>query len=216
TVDIDVVGTTKRHLTFFEMLGNFSIGDYFKKEAVEWALELSTKGFGLEFDRIWVSVFGGDDGLGLGPDDEAIECWREVGVPDARIVQLGRDDNFWQAGPSGPSGPCSELYYDRGPDFGGGDERPGDATDRVVEKWNLVFMQYEISPDDSLVPLPANNIDTGLGVDRMAAILQDVPSVFETEHFRPLVDLGESLSGRSYGEDDRVTRALRILADHGR
>jgi alanyl-tRNA synthetase len=216
TSDIDVVGTTKRHLTFFEMLGNFSIGDYFKEGAVKFATELSTEGFGLDFERIWITVFGGDEELGLGPDEEAIACWRAVGVPDDRIVLLGRDDNFWQAGPTGPCGPCSELYYDRGPAFGGDDDRPGDDTDRIVEFWNLVFMQYELHADGSLTPLPAQNIDTGLGVDRMAAILQDAPSVFETEHFRPLVELGESLSGRSYGEDDRVTRALRILADHGR
>jgi len=216
TVDIDVVGTTKRHLTFFEMLGNFSIGDYFKEGAVKFATELSTDGFGLDFDRIWITVFGGDEELGLGPDEEAIACWRAVGVPDDRIVLLGREDNFWQAGPTGPCGPCSELYYDRGPAFGGDDDRPGDDTDRIVEFWNLVFMQYELHADGSLTPLPAQNIDTGLGLDRMAAILQDVPSVFETDHFQPLVELGESLSGRKYGEDDRVTRALRILADHGR
>jgi len=216
TVDIDVVGTTKRHLTFFEMLGNFSIGDYFKQGAVEFAMEFSTKQLGLDFERIWVTVFGGDEEFGLGPDDEAIECWRAVGVPHERIVQLGREDNFWQAGPTGPCGPCSELYYDRGPAFGGDDERPGDDTDRVVEYWNLVFMQYELHEDGSLTPLPAKNIDTGLGVDRMAAILQDVPSVFETRHFRPMVELGEQLSGHNYGDDERVTRALRILADHGR
>ena len=216
TVDIDVVGTTKRHLTFFEMLGNFSIGDYFKQGAVEFATEFSVTHLGLDFDRIWVTVFGGDEELGLGPDDEAIACWKSVGVPDERIVLLGRDDNFWQAGPTGPCGPCSELYYDRGPEFGGDDDRPGDDTDRIVEFWNLVFMQYELHADGHLTPLPAKNIDTGLGVERMAAILQDVPSVFETEHFRPMVALGEELSGRKYGEDDRVTRALRILADHGR
>src|SRR4051812_8736494 len=216
TVDIDVVGTTKRHLTFFEMLGNFSVGDYFKQGAVEYAIELSTKGFGLDFDRIWITVFGGDEELGLGPDEEAIACWKAVGVPDERIVQLGRDDNFWQAGPTGPCGPCSELYYDRGPAFGADGDRPGDDTDRIVEYWNLVFMQYELHADGSLTPLPAQNIDTGLGVDRMAAIMQDVPSVFETEHFRPMVALGEELSGRKWGDDDRVSRALAILADHGR
>jgi alanyl-tRNA synthetase len=216
TVDIDVVGTTLRHLTFFEMLGNFSIGDYFKQGAVEFATEFSTQHLGLDFERIWVTVFGGDDELGLGPDEEAIACWKAVGVPDERIVQLGRDDNFWQAGPTGPCGPCSELYYDRGPSFGGDDDRPGDDTDRIVEYWNLVFMQYELHADGSLTPLPAQNIDTGLGVERMAAIKQDVPSVFETQHFRPMIELGEELSGRKYGDDDRVTRALRILADHGR
>jgi alanyl-tRNA synthetase len=216
TTDIENVGTTRRHLTFFEMLGNFSIGDYFKQEAVEYALELSTNGFGFAQDDIWISVFGGDQELGLGPDEEAIECWRSVGVRDDRIVLLGRDDNFWQSGPTGPCGPCSELYLDRGLEFGGEDDRPGDDTERFVEFWNLVFMQYELQADGSLPELPSRNIDTGMGLERMAAILQDVESVFETDVFRPLVQLGEELSGRRYGQDFPTTRALRILADHGR
>src|ERR687895_110218 len=216
TTDIENVGTTKRHLTFFEMLGNFSVGDYFKQGAVEYALELSTQGFGFDEESIWISVFGGDEELGLGPDEEAIECWRSVGVPSERIVLLGREDNFWQSGPTGPCGPCSELYLDRGLDFGAEDDRPGDDTERFLEFWNLVFMQYELHEDASLTELPQQNIDTGLGLDRMAAILQDVPSVFETAHFRPLVELGEQMSGRTYGEDQPTTRALRILADHGR
>jgi alanyl-tRNA synthetase len=216
TTDIENVGTTARHLTFFEMLGNFSIGDYFKREAVEYAWELSTAGFGLPPDRIWITVLGGDDELGLGADAEAIECWRAVGVPDERIVRLGRADNFWQAGPTGPAGPCSELYLDRGGGFGPDSDRPGDDTDRFVEYWNLVFMQYELQDDGSLTDLPQRNIDTGLGLDRLAAVLQDVPSVFENDLFRPIVALGEELSGRSYGADEITTRALRILADHGR
>ncbi|MFL5885588.1 MAG: alanine--tRNA ligase [Thermoleophilaceae bacterium] len=216
TVDIEVVGTTARHLTFFEMLGNFSLGDYFKQGAVEFATELSVEGFGLDFERIWVTVFGGDEELGLGPDEDAIECWRSVGVPDERIVQLGREDNFWQAGPTGPCGPCSELYYDRGPAFGGDADRPGDDTERILEYWNLVFMQLELHDDGSLTPLPKQNIDTGLGLDRFAAILQDVPSVYETAHFRPLIELGEELSGRGYDDDPETTRALRIISDHGR
>jgi alanyl-tRNA synthetase len=216
TTDIENVGLTARHLTFFEMLGNFSIGDYFKQGAVEYALELSTQGFKLDAEKIWITVFGGDEELGLGPDEEAIECWRSVGVPDERIVQLGREDNFWQSGPTGPCGPCSELYLDRGLDFGAESDRPGDDTERFLEFWNLVFMQYELHEDKSLTELPQKNIDTGLGLDRMAAILQDVPSVFETDHFRPLVELGEEMSGRRYGQDFDTTRALRILADHGR
>ena len=216
TPDIENVGLTARHLTFFEMLGNFSFGDYFKQGAVEAAWELSTEGFGLDPDRIWVTVFGGDESLGIGPDEEAIACWRAVGVPDERIVHLGTDDNFWQAGPTGPCGPCSELYYDRGAAFGGDADRPGDDTERMLEFWNLVFMQYEMAEDRSLTPLPDQNIDTGLGLDRFASILQDVPSVYETDQFRPLIELGEQLSGRSYGEDAAATRALRILADHGR
>src|SRR3954471_9316419 len=216
TTDIENVGLTARHLTFFEMLGNFSVGDYFKQGAVESALEFSTKSLGLKEEDIWITVFGGDEELAVGPDQEAIDCWRAVGVPDERIVQLGREDNFWQSGPTGPCGPCSELYLDRGLDYGAEDDRPGDDTERFLEFWNLVFMQYELREDMSLTELPQKNIDTGLGLDRMAAILQDVPSVFETGHFRALIELGEEMSGRKYDDDFQTTRALRILADHGR
>jgi alanyl-tRNA synthetase len=216
TTDIDQVGNTARHLTFFEMLGNFSFGDYFKQGAVEFAWELSTAGFGFDPELIWITVFEGDDELGEGPDDEAIECWRSVGVSEQRIVRLPRSENFWQAGPVGPCGPCSELYLDRGPAFGPDSDRPGDDSERFLEYWNLVFMQYSLSEDGSLAPLPKQNIDTGLGLDRLAAIVQDVPSVFENDQFRPLVELGERMSGRSYGEDASTTRALRILADHSR
>jgi len=216
TTDIEEVGNTARHLTFFEMLGNWSFGDYFKEESIPWGWELSTQGFGMDPERIWVTVFGGDEELGLGPDEEAIAVWRRVGVPDERIVRLGRGDNFWQAGPSGPCGPCSELYLDRGEDFGAAGERPGDDTDRFLEFWNHVFMTYDLGDDGSLTPLPMRNIDTGMGLDRMAAILQDVPSVFETDVVRPLVDLAEEMSGRSYAEGGAVTRAMRIVADHSR
>src|SRR5215210_3513106 len=219
TVDIEVVGTTLRHLTFFEMLGNFSVGDYFKKQAVEFALDLSTSGeygFGLDFDDIWITVFGGDETLGLGPDEEAIEYWRAVGVPEERIVRLGVDDNFWQSGPTGPCGPCSELYLDRGAEFGPDTDRPGDDTERFLEFWNLVFMQYELHPDGSLPELPTKNIDTGLGVERMASIMQGVPSVYETDLFKPLIELGEELSGKKYGDEFATTRALRVISDHGR
>src|SRR5918999_5727563 len=216
TTDIENVGLTHRHLTFFEMLGNFSVGDYFKQGAVEFALELSTQGFGFDEESIWISVFGGDEELGLGPDEEAIECWRSVGVPSERIVLLGREDNFWQSGPTGPCGPCSELYLDRGPAFGPDTDRPGDDTERFLEFWNLVFMQYELQADGSLPALPAQSIDTGMGLERMATVLQGVESVFEIDVFRPLVELGEELSGRRHGQDFPTTRALRILADHGR
>jgi alanyl-tRNA synthetase len=216
TTDIENVGSTARHLTFFEMLGNFSIGEYFKDGAIAYAWEFTTTTLGFEPERIWISVMGGDEELGLGPDEEAIEQWRAVGVSDERIVRLGREDNFWQAGPTGPSGPCSELYLDRGSDFGSDADRPGDDTERFLEFWNLVFMQYELHEDGSLTDLPQRNIDTGLGLDRVAALSQGVPSVFETDQFRPVVALGEELSGRSYGGDEEATRALRILADHGR
>jgi alanyl-tRNA synthetase len=216
TTDIEEVGNTARHMTFFEMLGNWSFGDYFKRESIPWGWELSTEGFGMDPERIWVTVFGGDEELGLGPDEEAIAIWGGIGVPDERIVRLGREDNFWQAGPSGPCGPCSELYLDRGEAFGGPADRPGDDSDRFLEFWNHVFMSYDLAEDGSLTELPMRNIDTGMGLDRMAAILQDVPSVFETDHVRPLIDLAEELSGHGYEEGDAVTRAMRIVADHSR
>ncbi len=150
TTDIEEVGNTARHLTFFEMLGNWSFGDYFKAESIPWGWELSTEGFGMDPERIWVTVFGGDEELGLGPDNEAIEIWRATGVPEERIVRLGREDNFWQAGPTGPCGPCSELYLDRGPEFGAEGERPGDDTDRFLEFWNHVFMSYDLAEDGTL------------------------------------------------------------------
>jgi alanyl-tRNA synthetase len=216
TPDIDEVGNTRRHLTFFEMLGNWSFGDYFKDQSVAWGLELSIEVFGLDRDHIWATVFGGDEELGLGPDEESIEIWKRRGIPEERIVLLPRSENFWQAGETGPCGPCSEMYLDRGRRFGGDDERPGDDTDRYIEYWNHVFMSYELHEDGSLTKLPANNVDTGLGVERMAAILQDVDSVFQTDAFSPLIELAEEMSGRSYEDDRATTRAMRIIADHSR
>jgi alanyl-tRNA synthetase len=216
TTDIEEVGNTARHMTFFEMLGNWSFGDYFKAESIPWGWQLSTEGFGMDPEKIWVTVFGGDEELGLGPDTEAIAIWEATGVPAERIVRLGREDNFWQAGPTGPCGPCSELYIDRGLDFGSEDDRPGDDTERFLEFWNHVFMSYDLAEDGTLTELPTKNIDTGMGLDRMAAILQDVPSVFDVDHVRPLIDLAEELSGRRYGESDAVTRAMRTVADHSR
>jgi alanyl-tRNA synthetase len=216
TVDIDNVGNTNRHLTFFEMLGNFSIGDYFKAEAISFAWELSLGVFGFSPADIWVTVFEGDEQLGLGPDEEAIALWREVGVPSERIVRCPRSENFWQAGPTGPCGPCSELYVDRGAHIGEPGDLPGGENERFLEYWNLVFMQYNQEPTNTLSELPARNIDTGLGLNRMAAILQDKRSVFDTDQFQPLIELGERLSGRHYGQDFKTDRALRILADHTR
>ncbi len=216
TTDIGEVGNTARHMTFFEMLGNWSFGDYFKAESIAWGWELVTEGFGMDPELIWATVFGGDEELGLGPDTEAIELWEATGVPAARIVRLGREDNFWQGGPTGPCGPCSELYLDRGLEFGAEGDRPGDDSDRFLEFWNHVFMSYDLHEDGSLTELPMRNIDTGMGLDRMAAILQDVPSVFETDHVRPLIDLAEELSGRRYDEGGAVERAMRIVADHSR
>ncbi len=216
TPDIDNVGTTHRHLTFFEMLGNFSVGDYFKQGAAEFAWKLSTEGFGIDPEKIWITVFEGDEGLGLGPDQEAIDAWLEIGVPRERIVLCDRDENFWQSGPTGPCGPCSELYVDRGLEFGSEDDLPGGDNERFLEFWNLVFMQYNQEPVGTLRPLPAQNIDTGLGLNRLAAYLQGTTSVFETDDFKPLIELGEELSGKRYGETFATDRALRILADHTR
>jgi len=215
TTDIDNVGNTARHLTFFEMLGNFSIGDYFKQEAVEMAWELSQEGFGFNHDDIWITVFEGDEELGLGPDEEAIEAWLSVGVPRERIVLCPRSENFWQGGPTGPCGPCSELYLDRGLEWGEPDDLPGGENERFLEYWNLVFTQYDLGTDahgrPTLAPLPAKNIDTGLGLERMAVIQQGVQTVFETDTFAPLMALGRELAARDPDE-----RALRILADHAR
>jgi alanyl-tRNA synthetase len=216
TADIEIIGTTARHLTFFEMLGNFSFGDYFKRQAVRYAWDLSREGFGLREEDIWITVFGGDDELRLGPDEEAIEAWLAVGVPRARIVECSRSENFWQVGPTGPCGPSSELYFDRGVEFGQPDDLPGGENERFLEYWNLVFMQLDQNPVNVLTPLPAKNIDTGLGLNRMAVILQDKPSVFETDQFVPLISLGEELSGHRYGQEFATDRGLRILADHGR
>src|SRR5580692_1123415 len=221
TVDIDNVGNTARHLTFYEMLGNFSFGDYFKHEAIEYAWELSREVLGFSVDSIWLTVFGGAQHLALGPAEEAIALWREVGVQRERIVECPRSENFWQGGPSGPCGPCSELYVDRGVEHGSAGDLPGGENERFLEYWNLVFMQYDQRPgadgeSSTLAPLPANNIDTGLGLNRMAAILQQKPSVFETDQFQPLIELGEELSGAHYGAERDSDRALRILADHSR
>ena len=216
TVDIDIIGTTTRHLTFFEMLGNFSFGDYFKREATSYAWELSTQGFGFPAEKIWITVFAGDDELGIGADQEAIQAWVDIGVPRERIVECPRSENWWELPPPGPCGPCSELYLDRGLDFGKPDDLPGGDNERFLEYWNLVFMQFDQNPVNVLTPLPAKNIDTGLGLNRLAAILQGKSTVFETDQFAPLIELGEELSGRRYGEEYPIDRALRILADHSR
>ena len=213
TVDIDQVGHTARHLTFFEMLGNFSLGDYFKDDAIRFGFEVSTEVLGLDADRIWITIFEGNDSVP--GDEEARARWIELGIPPERIQALGEADNFWKAGPTGPCGPNTELYFDRGPEFGpeGG---PRVGGDRYLEYWNLVFMQYERAADGTLSPLPAKNIDTGAGLERIAALLQDAPSVFETDAFWPLIEWAQGASGVRYGADARTDRALRVLADHGR
>ncbi len=211
TTDIDIIGTTGRHHSFFEMLGNFSFGDYFKREAIRWAWEYSVAVLGLDPERIWASIFENDD--------ESETLWlEESGVSPDRIVRMGAKDNFWSAGPTGPCGPCSELYYDQGPEVGCDSEAcaPGCDCDRYVEYWNLVFMQYDRQDDGSLKPLPKQNIDTGMGLERLAAILQGVHSNFETDILRVIMTLAEDLTGVHYGTNERSDTSLRILADHAR
>jgi alanyl-tRNA synthetase len=221
TTDIDEVGKTARHLTFFEMMGNFSFGDYFKDAAVRYAWELVTEGWRIDPAQIWITVFEGASGVPR--DDEAIELWLETGVPRDRIVALG-EDNFWKAGPTGPCGPCSELFLDRGPAHGCGkplghgpdDCGPQCDCDRVLEFWNLVFMQYDRAADGTLTPLPRPSIDTGAGVERVSALLQGVHSVYETDGFRRIIGACEAWSRARYDAGGLETRALRVLADHGR
>ncbi len=211
TTDIDIIGTTGRHHSFFEMLGNFSFGDYFKSEACAWAFEYSTQILKLDVDRLWFSIY--ED------DDEAEAIWRdEVGVPADRIVRMGAKDNFWSAGPTGPCGPCSELYYDQGPEVGCGsaDCAPGCDCDRFLEYWNLVFMQYDRAEDGTLTPLPKQNIDTGMGLERVAAIMQGVHSNFETDIVRGIMEVAEDITGAKYGDSEKTDTSLRIIADHAR
>ncbi|NVI89949.1 alanine--tRNA ligase [Actinomadura sp. BRA 177] len=215
TSDIENVGRTTRHATFFEMLGNFSFGDYFKAEAIAWAWELFTRHYNLDPERLWVTVYQ--------DDDEAAHLWRRVGVPSSRIQRLGMEDNYWSMGIPGPCGPSSELHYDRGPSFG---REGGPAIDgeRYQELWNLVFMQNlrgeGTGKDDYpiLGELPARNIDTGLSLDRLAAILQDVDTVCETDLLSPTFELVQQLAGRAYpgrdGSDDSTS--FRIVTEHAR
>ena len=207
-VDIDNVGHTARHLTMFEMLGNFSFGDYFKRESCGWGFELVTEVFGVEPDRLWVTVFEGDE--------ETIGIWEDIGIPSDRIVRRGKADNYWWTHAAGPAGPCSEIFVDRGPKYGpeGG---PAVDEERYLEVWNHVFMEDEVDDRATVLgELPAKNIDTGASVERLATALNDLDSFFETDLMRPLVEVGESLSGKRYGKDERSDVSLRIIAEHGR
>jgi alanyl-tRNA synthetase len=219
TVDIDEVGLDGHHLTFFEMLGNFSFGQYFKEGAIELAREFVQEHMKLDWDRVWVSVHAGDPQLKLGPDEVAIELWQRVGMPLERIVPLPTSENFWSVGGPGPCGPDSELYYDWGTEHSCGepDCAPGcTRCARFLEFWNLVFMAYEQHADGTLTPLPKENIDTGLGLERGAAILQNVMSVYDTDGYRRIMEWIAAQSGVGYGDSAAATKAHRILADHGR
>ena len=220
--DIEEVGDDT-HLTFFEMLGNFSFGDYFKKEAIEWGWKLLTEEYGISPDRLWITIFEGDEDA---PEDlEAKEHWMDVGVPEHKIFGLPKSENWWgPPGETGPCGPCSEAYYDYGEEYGLGDPQqdarygPGgeDGDPRFLEIWNLVFNQYEQRRDGSLVPLGKTGIDTGMGLERMAAAIQNVRSVYDTDLYTPLFEKAQEYSGVGVGDSKDTDRSLRILADHSR
>src|SRR5829696_1139948 len=216
--DLDDVGRTPRHGSFFEMLGNFSFGDYFKDGAIDLAWEFVTESLGFPKGSLWATVFAGDPELGLGEDEVAIAGWERVGIPRERIVGLPRTENFWQAADTGPCGPCSELYYDRGMDYGCDrpDCEPGCDCDRFLEFWNLVFMEFDLGVDGSLTPLPNQNIDTGLGLERSAMLLQGVDSMFDTDGYQLIMEWVAAESGVAYGSSEEATKAHRVLADHGR
>jgi alanyl-tRNA synthetase len=217
--DLDDVGSTARHASFFEMLGNFSFGDYFKDGAIDHAWEFVTERLGFEPERLWATVFAGDPELGLGEDEVAVQGWLRVGLPRERIVGLPRSENFWQAADTGPCGPCSELNYDRGEEHGCGeaDCAPGcERCERYLEFWNLVFMEFDLGADGSLTPLPQKNIDTGLGLERGAMLLQGVDSIYDTDGYQQIMDWVAVESGVRYGDSPQATKAHRVLADHGR
>ena len=209
--DLDEVGYTNRHHTFFEMLGNFSFGDYFKEGAIEMAWELLTVGYGLPEDKLWVSIYT--------DDDQAFKIWNEhIGVPHERISRFGEEDNFWSMGDTGPCGPCSEVYIDQGPKVGCGKStcKVGCDCDRYLELWNLVFTQFNREPDGSLIPLPKPNIDTGMGLERLAAVLQGVYSNYDTDLFSDIIKLIEELAGSRYGQDAKCDISFKVISDHSR
>ena len=212
TNDIDCIGEDGRHLSFFEMLGDFSFGGVSKQQACAWAFELITEKFKLPVDRLYFTVFT--------DDDETYDVWRSLGVAEDHISRLGEDDNFWAAGPTGPCGPCSEIYYDQGPEVGCGkpDCKPGCDCDRFLEFWNLVFTQFDRQEDGSMPELPHRNLDTGMGLERMAAILQHKSANYDGDLMQSLIALGEKISGKTYVADDYTgaSRSLRIIADHAR
>lgn len=208
TSDIEIVGTTTRHCTFFEMLGNFSFGDYFKEGAITYAWDFVTETLGIDGDRLWVTVY--ED------DDDAERIWRDgVGMRQERIQRMG-DDNFWKMGDTGPCGPSSEIYFDRGEAYGAGGGPASSGSDRYVEIWNLVFMELERAPDGGLKVLPRRNIDTGAGLERILPIVDGVDSMFDTDLFVPLLDKAQSITGVRQGRDPDETRILRVMADHAR
>jgi len=210
TTDIESVGDAT-HLTFFEMLGNFSVGDYFKKEAIAWGWEFVTERMKIPPDKLWITIYL--------DDDEAFKYWREIGIPEEKIVRFGEEDNFWgPAGSSGPCGPCSEIHYDFGPEKGCGkpDCRPNCECGRFTELWNLVFTQYNQDEAGNRTPLPKPNIDTGMGLERLSAVMAGKSSVYETDLFTPLLDKVSKLTGKKYGSNPDDDNAMRVVAEHSR
>jgi len=206
--DLENVGRTARHHTFFEMLGNFSFGDYFKREAIGYAWEFLTADLGLDPARLFVTVFE--------EDDEAADIWlKDIGVPASRFARIGARDNFWSMGETGPCGPCSEIFYDHGPEVAGGPPGTPEAeSDRFVEIWNLVFMQYNRDEEGTLTPLPRPSVDTGMGLERMAAVMQGVHNNYDIDLFQQLIAAAVEITGRPYGEDAATDVSLRVIADH--
>jgi alanyl-tRNA synthetase len=214
--DLDEVGRTDRHCSFFEMMGNFSFGDYYKDEAVDFAWDWVTGVLQLDPERLWATVHEGDPALELGEDEVAIAAWERKGIPPERLVRLGKD-NFWQSGEIGPCGQCTEIFFDRGEKYACGDPNCGPGhCDRIMEIYNLVFMAYDLQPGNVLVPLPTPNVDTGNGIERTACVLQDVSSVFDTDGFQLIMQWVERESGVAYNDSEVSQRAHRVLADHGR
>ena len=208
--DLENVGRTARHHTFFEMLGNFSFGDYFKEGAITFAWEFLTQNLALPPEQLWITIFR--------DDDEAFDIWHQhIGLPADRIVRMGEKDNFWSMGDTGPCGPCSEIHIDQGPTLGTGPEDVlGGEGDRFLELWNLVFMQYNRDAAGNLTPLPQQNIDTGMGLERVATIMQGVQSVYDTDLLRPLITAVEEMIEKPYGSDDNDDVSMRVIADHMR
>lgn len=207
TQDIESVGKTDRHATYFEMLGDFSFGDYFKNEAIHWAFEFLTKVIGLEKDHLWITVYK--------DDEEAFRIWtEEMGIAPDHMFKLGKEDNFWELD-QGPCGPCSEIHYDRGEKYGEGTS-PLDNSDRFMEIWNLVFTQFDKKSDGTYEPLANPNIDTGMGLERIAVVVEDVANIFEVSTFRPLRDKIETLSGKKYGQSAKIDESIRIIMDHSK
>jgi alanyl-tRNA synthetase len=219
--DLDEVGKTARHQTFFEMLGNFSFGDYFKEDAIKFAWDLLVNEFKLDPARMWFSVFEGDDQVG--PDEDAERFWEAAGAPRERILRFGKKDNFWQMGETGPCGPCSEIHYYMGPDPTDSENRAENVNgpgDTITEIWNLVFMQFERSEVEPgkflLTPLPAPSVDTGMGLERLAVVLQGVQSNYETDLLRPIIEFTATLAGKAYEAETQEGFAMRVIADHAR